>query len=102
MTTAYADSLQTLKQAKTNHQVFRIAEHTLYFFPWLQDLQRVTNETKDEASSTWQSPQTSLENCQVYKTDKGLKITALILLTSCGSRWLRMVFSKNQNEQGWH
>lgn len=62
---SYADSLQTLKQAKTHHHVFRTAEHTLlYFFPRLQDLQRVTNETKeDEVSSTLQSPQTSLENC---------------------------------------
>lgn len=65
MTMSYADSLQTLKQAKTHHQVFRIAEHTLlYFFsPVARSAKGNKRNWRRWSKLKFAESSTSLENC---------------------------------------
>lgn len=77
MTASCAEPIQRLRCAKAKIVCFsELLSTLLSIFFWLQGLQRVTKETKEhKASSGLQSLQTSPENCEVGKNDKGLKIT---------------------------
>lgn len=107
MTMSYAEPIQRLRHAKTKIVSFSELLSILpsFFFFWLQDLQRVTKETKEhEVSSSLQNPQTSPENCWFCTPNKRLKNHCS---DSTDKLWFQMAwedvdFIKSQNEHGWH